>query len=47
MILDNIRWNNPNRKRRIDIRYTDKDYTRFYDVDLEDFTNLVMKLKAR
>ena len=36
-------WKNPNRKRRIDISWTDPDYTKYYDLDLSDFTELVQK----
>lgn len=38
------RWKPVKRKRRKDIKYTDEDYVKYYDIDLEDFTNLVVKL---
>lgn len=38
-------WRDPNRKRRLDIRYSDPDFSKYYDIDLEDFTALVLKLK--
>lgn len=39
-------WKNPNRKRKIHIQYNDPDYTKYYDIDFEDFERLVMKLKS-
>lgn len=39
------KWRNPNRTRKCNIRYTDSDYTMYYDVDLIDFEMLVNKLK--
>lgn len=39
-------WINPHRKRRSDISYTDPTYTKYYDLDLSDFQQLVMKLKS-
>lgn len=38
------RWNNPGRKRKTEISYTDGDYCKYYDLDLEDFTRLVSRL---
>lgn len=38
-------WKNPNRKRLINISYTDKDYVKYYDLDLNDFTNIVVKVR--
>ena len=38
------KWKNPNRKRKLNISYKDKDFAQYYDLDLEDFTNLVVKL---
>ena len=33
-------WRNPNRTRNNSIRYTDKDYVKYYDLDLQDLTEL-------
>lgn len=38
-------WKNPNRKRLINISYTDKDYVKYYDLDLNDFTAIVLKVR--
>lgn len=38
-------WRNPGRKRKVDISYDDKDYTKYYDIDLNDFQSLLIKLK--
>lgn len=38
------RWNDPGRKRKTEISYTDGDYCKYYDLDLEDFTGIVTKL---
>lgn len=40
------KWKDPHRKRNMDIRYTDKDYCKYYDLDLEDFEKLVLKLQS-
>lgn len=37
-------WKNPNRKRLTNISYTDPNYTKYYDLDVDDFTNIVVKL---
>lgn len=37
-------WKNPNRKRCTDISYADPNYTKYYDLDIQDFTNIVVKL---
>lgn len=37
-------WKNPNRKRNTNISYTDKDFVKYYDLDLKDFTDIVVKL---
>lgn len=34
----------PNRKRIINIKYTDKEYVPYYDIDKTDFEELVLKL---
>lgn len=39
------KWRAVDRKRKIKISYTDPDYRRYYDVDLDDFQQLVIKLK--
>lgn len=39
------RWRKVNRKRDIYIRYTDPNFVKYYDIDMEDFQNMVMKLK--
>lgn len=38
-------WKDPGRKRRNNIRFTDEEFVKYYDLDLEDFTGLVMKLQ--
>lgn len=38
------RWKNPGRKRILLISYNDPKYCKYYDLDVEDFTNLVIKL---
>lgn len=38
-------WKNPNRTRNNSIRYTDKDYIKYYDLDLQDLYELVDKLR--
>jgi len=40
-------WRKIERKRSIDIRYTDSDFNDYYDIDLDDFTVLVLKLKNK
>ena len=37
-------WKDPKRKRLTVISYTDPDYTKYYDLDLKDFTNIVVKV---
>lgn len=39
------RWSKVNRKRQIQISYKDPSFVRYYDLDLKDFTDLVLKLK--
>lgn len=39
------RWKDPGRKRATNIQYTDPNYTKYYDLDLNDFTDLVIKLR--
>lgn len=38
-------WSNPQRKRNIHSNYLDKDYVKYYDLDLQDLSELVEKLK--
>lgn len=38
-------WKDPNRKRNICSNYLDKDYVKYYDLDLHDLTELVEKLR--
>lgn len=39
------RFKRVDRKRLIHISYTDPEYVKYYDLDLDDFQGLVMKLK--
>lgn len=39
------RWRKIDRRRKLTIKYTDPDFNVYYDIDQEDFQNLVMKLK--
>lgn len=38
-------WKDPQRKRNIHSNYLDKDYVKYYDLDLQDLTELVDKLR--
>ena len=38
-------WKNPNRTRNNSIRYTDKEYVKYYDFDLQDLSELIDKLR--
>lgn len=38
------RWKEINRKRETNISYSDPRYVKYYDLDIEDFKNLVIKL---
>lgn len=38
-------WRNPNRTRNNSIRYTDNDYVKYYDLDLQDLSELIDKLR--
>lgn len=38
------RWKETNRKRETNISYSDPRYVKYYDLDVEDFKNLVIKL---
>ena len=38
-------WRNPNRKRNTNISYTDKDFVKYYDLDLQDLSELIDKLR--
>lgn len=39
------RWRKIDRRRKLTIKYTDPEFNVYYDLDTEDFQNLVMKLK--
>lgn len=43
--MEPLRWKSPGRKRIIDIKYDDPEYCPGYDVDVEDFTNCVIRHK--
>lgn len=38
-------WKDPHRKRNIQSSYTDNNYVKYYDLDLEDLTELIDKLR--
>lgn len=38
-------WKNPGRPRRCNLSHLDEDYTWYYDLDSDDFEQLVIKLK--
>ena len=40
-------WKNPNRTRNNSIRYKDKDYVKYYDLDLQDLSELIDKLRNK
>lgn len=40
-------WKDPKRKRFTAISYTDPDYTKYYDLDLNDFTSIVVKVRNK
>ena len=40
-------WNKVQRRRKIHISYTDPDFVEYYDIDLDDFTKLVVKLRNK
>ena len=42
--MEAIKWSNPHRKRNIHASYNSQDYVQGYDIDLNDFTKLVLKL---
>jgi hypothetical protein len=39
------RWRKIDRRRKLTIKYSDPEFNVYYDLDTEDFQNLVMKLK--
>lgn len=39
-----MKWKDPGRKRLTDIRFNDPAYCKYYDLDLIDLTDLVLKL---
>lgn len=45
--MDALRWHSPNRKRIVDIRYDDPEYVPGYDLDVQDFTEIVKCNKDR
>lgn len=45
--MDALRWHSPNRKRIVDIRYDDPEYVPGYDIDVQDFTEIVKCNKDR
>lgn len=44
--MDKLRWKPVNRKRSNKFKYNDPEYNRGYDLDMEDFTALVVKYNA-
>ena len=44
--MDKLRWKPVNRKRSNKLKYNDPEYNRGYDLDMEDFTALVVKYNA-
>lgn len=44
--MDKLRWKPINRKRSNKLKYNDPEYNRGYDLDMEDFTTLVVKYNA-
>lgn len=40
-------WKDPKRKRLTNISYTDPAYTKYYDLDLKDFTSIVVKVRNK
>lgn len=45
--MEPLRWKSPNRKRQVGIKYTDPAYVIGYDLDNEDFTEIIIKLKNK
>ena len=45
--MNPMRWKDPGRKRIIDIKYNDENYVPGYDIDVNDFADLVCKLKKK
>lgn len=44
--MELIKWRTVNRKRKKDIRYSDAEYVRGYDLDVVDFSNLAYKFNT-
>lgn len=44
--MESLKWNNPHRRRKTTISFSDDEYVVGYDLDLADFANLVQKHKA-
>lgn len=40
------RWVDPNRKRELHIKYSDPQFCKYYDIDIDDFQELTLKRKA-
>ncbi len=40
-------WKDPKRKRLTNISYKDKDFVKYYDLDLNDFTSIVVKVRNK
>lgn len=45
--MEPLRWKSPNRKRQVGIKHTDSAYVIGYDLDNEDFTEIIIKLKDK
>lgn len=45
--MEPLRWKNPGRKRNLNTKYTDPNYVIGYDLDNEDFQNIIIKLKNK
>ena len=45
--MEPLRWKNPGRKRNLNTKYTDPSYVIGYDLDNEDFQNIIIKLKNK
>lgn len=39
-------WKNPNRTRNVNAHYNDKNFCVYYDLDVQDLTDIVTKLKS-
>lgn len=43
--MDNILVNKPKRRRNVSAKYTNKDFCPYFDIDKEDWANLVLKIQ--